>query len=475
MQKKRSALIVGLLGLTLQLGAEVGDGQYEGGPLVMTPTFLSDANGSYGVDQLPDVKPRNGSRIKGPTTPLIEHLWEIAKDDCERNIVSNELGTYFGAGSRYGPRVYTRDIAFAGIFGANDLYPNEMLQSLKITRDLRLELGYKVSRPHVIDEIQAPWEVIAEVDKEIMAKYKTNCYTRRTDDIIWMWAAEDLFLKHPKLADWNWFYETGRRCFEELYAPWYDKTDGLYLGQPTFQDLTHTSYPDGSSIADCVLIKSASTNALYYKGLLAMARAAEKIGQSDKVVKQWRERAASLKLAFRRHLIMPDGEVCYYIDRHGRMLPNQHNLGTGLAVILGVLEGEAAVKAYAHYPSSDKGVALIHPFLADNMGSHNAASWPFCSTIFLWGKEIAEGRSYQDYNTALLARSIGTKMQPKKNKKGKKSSGQGDSEAHWNSGFGSFHEKTSLPSGLIGGSGHQLWSSAAFLNVFLRHGQVEIE
>jgi hypothetical protein len=42
----------------------------------------------------------------------------------------------------------------------------------------------------------------------------------------------------------------------------------------------------------------------------------------------------------------------------------------------------------------------------------------------------------------------------------------------WNQGLGSFHEKIPLPSGLIDGSGHQLWSAAAFLNVCIRAGLV---
>jgi hypothetical protein len=441
---------------------------YDSKGLRLEAERFKDSLGGYRVDELPSREPKQKSTLKADASPMAQALWRIALDDMEQNLITTDRGRYFGAGSRYGARVYTRDIAFAGVFGANDLYPNEMFISLKITRELRRKLGYKVSSSHVVSEIDAPWEVITDNEKEIMTQYKTNCYTRRTDDVIWLWAAEDLFLKNPDLADWEWLYENGKYCFEELYEPWYDKRDGLYLGQATFQDITHSSYPDNSSIADCVLIKAGSTNALYHKGLLAMALAAEKTNQSDKVVKQWKERAASLKLAFQRELLMPDGRVCYYLDRHGRMLPNEHNLGTGLAVICDVLTKEQALKAYANYPTLGVGIPLIHPFLADNMGAHNAASWPFCSTIFLWGKEIAEGRSHGAYNLSLLARAIGTKMAPRKKKKAK-------NESDWNSGFGSFHEKIQLPSGLIDGSGHQLWSAAAFLNIFLRHSQVHIK
>ena len=74
------------------------------------------------------------------------------------------------------------------------------------------------------------------------------------------------------------------------------------------------------------------------------------------------------------------------------------------------------------------------------------------------------GGDYTDQNAALLGRSLGTAFAPKKAK--------ANNEAMWNQGLGSFHEKIPLPSGLIDGSGHQLWSAAAFLNVCIRAGLV---
>ena len=111
---------------------------------------------------------------------------KIALHDVELNLITNDYGTYFAAGRRYTDRVYTRDISFAGILGLNALYPNEMMKSLRVTRDVVSKLGYKVSREEVIKEIDAPWEIIAEDKTEVMAQYKSNSITRRTDDVVWM-------------------------------------------------------------------------------------------------------------------------------------------------------------------------------------------------------------------------------------------------------------------------------------------------
>ena len=276
----------------------------------MTADSLRDANGSFTLSQLPTPQPQSKATLKGNITPLTDRMWKIALDDVERNEVKNEAGVvYFGAGTRYGDRVYTRDISIAGVLGVNRFYPNEMLSSLKLTREIRRGLGYKVSAPHVIPEIKVPWEVIAEVDKEVMAKYRTNSYTRATDDVIWLWAGDDLFTIHPELADWKWMLENGEHFFKVFYEPWFDPTDGLFRGQPLYHDITNSAYPDGMTNADCVLLKSLSTNCLYYRGMLAMANASEKAGRPASEKQAWLDRAAALKVAIVKEFTKPDGTL----------------------------------------------------------------------------------------------------------------------------------------------------------------------
>ncbi|MCF8379223.1 MAG: hypothetical protein K9H49_06580 [Bacteroidales bacterium] len=432
---------------------------YNNPPLVLTADSLSDALGSFGTADLPVQSPNNKARLSGSASPITNKMWNIALHDVEQNLVTNDYGTYFAAGRRYTERVYTRDIAFAGILGLNAIYPEEMKRSLEITREVRSALGYKVSAPHVVKEINAPWEIFSESEKDVMAAFRTNSITRRTDDVVWVWAVQDLFTQNPGLADWEWLFETGTDYFENYYAPWFDTEDNLYKCQPAFQDIESTGYPDSLDIADCVLMKGTSTNCLYYKAMLSMAEAAEKSGQSVEKIEYWNNRAADLKTAILKELMLPDGTFTYYKVRYGNVMINQHNLGTAFAIIFGIVEGEAAKKAIQDYPVTDRGIPLIHPFLTDNQGPHNQASWPFCSTFFLWAKEIALKEDFTDYNAALLARTMGTQLAENRDK-------------DWG-GFGSFHEKVQLPSGIIDGSGQQLWTSAAYINVCLRAGIVE--
>jgi hypothetical protein len=433
---------------------------YEKGPLVLKANSLEDGLGQFVTADLPSVTPKSTIALKPEATPLTKKMWAIALNDVELNLITNKYGTYFAAGRRYTDRVYTRDISYAGILGLNALYPKEMMTSLRVTRNVVSKMGYKVSTEEVVKEIDAPWEAITDDKKQIMALFKSNSITRRTDDVVWVWAADDLFKSHPEVADWSWFYTNGKNNFEMFYAPWYDKTDGLYKGQNTFQDLQSDGYPDGYSQADCVLLKSTSTNCLYYKAMLSLANAAQKCNLPEEA-EVWTQKAESLKKAILKELQLPDGTFTYFKDRNGKVLPNQHNLGTSFAILFGIVKGEAARKAIDNYPSNQYGTPLIHPFLGKGKGDHNAAAWPFCDTFFLQAKEIADGKDYTAYNAALLARTMGTKFSDKRDKE-------------WG-GFGSFHEKVPLPSGLISGSGSQLWTSAAFMNVCLRANIVELK
>ena len=157
---------------------------YEKGPLVLKANSLEDGLGQFVTNDLPSVNPKNTITLKPEATPLFKKMWAIALNDVELNLITNDYGTYFAAGRRYTDRVYTRDISYAGILGLNTLYPKEMMTSLRVTRNVVSKMGYKVSTEEVIKEIDAPWEVITADRKQIMAQFKSNSITRRTDDVV---------------------------------------------------------------------------------------------------------------------------------------------------------------------------------------------------------------------------------------------------------------------------------------------------
>jgi len=184
---------------------------YSDGVLVLEPTRIRDALGVIDLTDLPDVQPRHPARATN-STPLIERLWRIALSDVERNIVELPDGAYFDSGASFSHIVFTRDIAYSGVLGLNRLFPDIMLLSLRHTRKLRLELGYLLSRGHELQGFGIDYEVEDIPYPEFLKKYGTNCYTRRTDDVVWLWAGEDLLRYSGTGEQWRWLYEMGKHC-----------------------------------------------------------------------------------------------------------------------------------------------------------------------------------------------------------------------------------------------------------------------
>lgn len=423
---------------------------YHSDGLTLTDTSVTDALGTTTLDDLADPQPQHPLRL-ADASPLMERLWRIALCDIESNIVETDKGRFFGAGTSFGSIVYTRDISYAGILGLNRLYPDIMEASLKHTRRVRRRMGFTVSRGHAVPRIDVDWNEEELSERELVSKYGTNGYTRRTDDVIWLWAAGELYERHGTHDDWQWVYDTGREFFERFYTPFFDPTDGLYRGQASFVDIhfaehKSTGYPPQWSIGDCVMGKAVSTNCLYLIGMQVMARACEKIGRHSEVA-QWQAHAADLRRAITTHLRLPSGTYLYLRDRDGAVQPRRHALGEALLVLSGAAEGIDAERALTGYPISGFGMPLFDPFFEQDTFYHNNSSWPFVDTLYLKALECASGGTHAARNAALLARTCRRD--------------------------GGFHEVVDMRDGSVCGSGSQLWSAAAFVDVCLRAGLVK--
>lgn len=369
-----------------------------------------DELGCIELDSIPDRQPQCGWRLEG-ASPLIERLWRCALFDVESNWLEREEGGFYAAGGRgkgWNGMIFTRDLAYAGILGINRVYPGQMRECLRTTRKVRLDLGLRVDREQRVEGL--PFEVEDISEEAFKAKYGTNPYVRRTDDVLWLWWADDLISRHfDSTEEWQWIYETGARCFRELYDPFHDPKDGLYWGQSSFVDVGDNGYPESfgrgfNSIGNSLFIKATSTNCLYYKGMQVMAQAARRCGHPVEAG-EWRTRAAGLRGAIRSQMLQPDGAVTYFLHRDGHPEPRAHALATAFAVLLNVIDGETAVRACRHFPVAWWGVPLFHPFYPNGECYHNNSSWPFASAFFLRAREKALGEDESMREIALIIRS----------------------------------------------------------------------
>ncbi len=423
---------------------------YNKPPLVLKADRMSDVLGETTLADLPDPQPNNPTRLEN-VTPLVERMWRIALSDVESNIVRTEEGNYFGAGAIFGAKVFTRDISFSGVLGVNRLYPELMRSSLEFTRNLRWNIGFKTIEYHTVEEIDVDWEDTGFGSEKFVNKYHTNCYTRRTDDVIWLWCAGDLIKDSTDKKDWQWLYDWGTKYFERFYDPFYDETDGLFRGQGCFMDIHYgphktTAYPHSWTTSDCVLAKATSTNSLYVKALQTMALAAEKLGDTTQA-EHWSKRADKLKEAMRKELRNPDGTFAYYKDRWGKLAERREALGTALTVLMEVVIDDDAVRSLAGYPVTDAGIPSYDPFFGFDHAYHDNTSWTFVVTLFFQALDKADGGDRTAQCLALVGRVC-------------KNDG--------------FREYIDMRDKAAKGSGSQLWCAAAFIDVCIRAGLVEI-
>ena len=177
-----------------------------------------------------------------------------------------------------------------------------------------------------------------------------------------------------------------------------------------------------------------------------MSQAAEKLGDTTQA-DHWSKRADKLKEAMRKELRNPDGTFAYYKDRWGKLAERREALGTALTVLMEVATGDDAVKALAGYPVTDAGIPTYDPFFGFDHAYHDNTSWTFVVTLFFQALDKADGGDRTAQCMALVGRVC-------------KNDG--------------FREYIDMRDKAAKGSGSQLWCAAAFIDVCIRAGLVDL-
>ncbi len=383
---------------------------------------------------------------RGQATP--DALVSIALHDVRLNLRKSQAIAYFGAGAKFGSLVYSRDIALSGILSLNRIYPRIMADSLGLTRRVFREAGLLIDTGRPMPNLRLPWVDSGLWQQEFLDQYHTNPFDRRTDDVVWLWAAADLLEHSPACGlTWQWVHDTGVDCFNRFYDPLFDPIDGLYRGQVLFFDIPfpdrHTSgYPWHWAPDQVLNARSLSTNTAYYMGLRAMAQAAKKCGAT--LATDWNARADALADGILRGFDLGDGRLSYLRSGDGRLEPHRDALGTALVVLAGLVTGNQARKMIDSYPMAPYGVPLLDPPRSDNdWAYHNRSAWPFVDAFFYWAADVALG---DDATPVAMQRLAATAFDGR-----------------------TFREFVPASTRLPSGSASQLWSAAGYLNAAIRN------
>lgn len=431
---------------------------------------FEDPLGVVNSDSLPP--PPGASAPPEGLSEIDGRLWQWAIHDIQANVIE---GTYFGAGGSFGPTVFTRDLAYSGILSLNRLFPELMWSSLRLDRELRFRVDWRVTRASSApDTTDLPFVRTPFDYQEFVSEYQTGEFSRRSDDVVWLWAAFDwLRWNGGETSDWRWVYETGKACFEKYYEPFFDAADGLYRGQATFVDIMMCGYPsqshlehsgdardffighlddpeDGTrwnfgrfpaSLRRSLMGKCSSTNALYVIGLSVMSEMALRLGERGQSA-DWAYRRDALVGAARKAFLTPEGGVAFQKGADGESNSRQHSLSAAFFILAEILDRKESSRALMPLPQKFYGVHLFHPFYEDNPHCyHNRSTWPF--------------------SDAFVSRAA-------------VHAGQPDARHRWRAFTGrscrdesGFRELTDTETQLLCGSKTQLWSAAAYCGSFL--------
>lgn len=404
---------------------------------------------------LPQATPKLDIKYMGKDK-IIEKMWYIALEDIEKNYcINTEYGVVYAAGGYNAHKdwdglAFNRDTAYSGLLALNRLYPNEMLTTIKAVRKYREKLKFVCTPETELEGIDGV-EVIDVDFKEFKKIFHKGSAINKTDDVAWIWCTYDLFKKN-QFDEWQWFYETADKNFKEFYFPFFDETDGLFFGQPTFIDVGLYGYPEhfGYNTKEArnngVWVKATSTNALYYKALSIMSEVAEMLNLYEEA-KEWKLRAHNLKNAILKHLRFEDGTFAYFKHKNGSLEDRHEALGTAFTVLLEIVEGDEAKCALSGCMLTPYGVPLIYPFYENGNSLHNYASWPFVDTFYLLALEKAYGESFVNQNLMIMLN---------------------------DSVDGHIYEYKNLMTNYIWGAKAQLWSIAGFVNACIRGGLTDI-
>lgn len=404
---------------------------------------------------LPQASPKLNIKYTG-NDKIFGQMWDIALEDIEKNYcINTEHGVIYAAGGYDAHKdwdgiAFNRDTAYSGLLSLNRLYPNEMLTTIKAIRKIREKLKFVCTPESELEGIDGV-EVLDLTFTELKKIFHMGSAIAQTDDVAWIWCAYDLFKKN-NFDEWKWFYETADMNFKEFYYPFFDETDGLFFGQPTFIDVGLYGFPEhfGQNTKEArnngVWVKATSTNALYYKALCVMAEVAEKLGLNNEA-NEWELRAENLKNAILRHLRLEDGTFAYFKHKDGSIEDRHEALGTAFVVLVNIVDGEDAKRALSGCTFTQYGIPLIYPFYEHSNSLHNRATWPFVDTFYLLALEKAYGESFVNQNLIIMLN---------------------------NAVNGHIYEYRDLNLNHSRGAIAQLWSIAGFANACIRGGLTEL-
>ncbi len=344
--------------------------------------------------------------------PVLEGMYRMAVHELAQDITPEGLML---AGASWST-VWTRDIAYAAVLGANLVEPDAVRRSLEsrvqggmVMQDTGTGGGWPVS----------------------------------TDRVAWALGAWALYLSTGD-ADWlAWCADVLEATLEQDDAV-LRREDALRAGETSFIDWREQSYPDWMSPADIGASCAFGTNVLHYSVRQILARMQRLLGRKDEA-KYSAEEAARLGRAINE--LFWSRATCHYgmmRTADGHLDERTDALATALAVITG-LAGEHAAQVMRELPCCLYGTPVFSPYKSSLPEAyHNRAVWPFEEAFVLLAHADLQDTARAGRSMAFMLRAAMAFGTNKEN----------------------FNAQTGESEGTVQNSDRQLWSVAGMLGLY---------
>lgn len=322
--------------------------------------------------------------FKAPNTPLAAAVYNLSLEEALKSIHTDAYGEVFYTGTAW-QKVWTRDTALSNLYSLSWVFP---------------EISYNCER----EKIKVPQgTAVFEQDTGTGGSYPVS-----TDKIITMLSVWETYLADGNKEHLSYFYDVCNNTIRQDLNVAFDSDAQLFRGETCGLDWRDQTYPDWTSetydsgLSAIAESKTASVNAIYYRVLEIMSKAAKVLGKGEAAEQAWAKMAQDLKEKFIERLWNEDMGLYAaweYPEYMGSVLAEKTDvLGNGFALWFDIGTEEQLAQICENYPLVAYGADTVYPQKQGKLKNadkiyHNFGVWPGWDSILMVGAAYHDNKA----------------------------------------------------------------------------------
>ena len=317
-------------------------------------------------------------------SPLAAAVYNLSLEEAVKSIHTDSYGEVFYTGTAW-QKVWTRDTALSNLYSLAWVFP---------------EISYNCER----EKVKTSGGVsVFEQDTGTGGSYPVS-----TDKIITMLSVWETYLADGNKEHLSYFYDICNNTIMQDMNVAYDQDAGLFRGETCGLDWRDQTYPDWTSetydsgLSAIAESKTASVNAIYYRVLQIMSKAAKVLGKGQAAEEAWAKMAEDLKTKFTERLWNENMGLYSsweYPEYMGSVLAEKTDvLGNGFALWFDIGSDDQLRQICENSPLVPYGADTVYPQKQGKLRNankiyHNFGIWPGWDSILMVGAAYHDNKA----------------------------------------------------------------------------------